>query len=475
MGKSTVLKKVLETINENGLLESGENVLVGVSGGPDSVCLLHALQVLSGELGINLYAVHVNHMLRGKESDGDEQYVRDFCAGLNIRLFVRGINVAEMSSQKGMSLEEAGREARYACFYSILKDMGGAKIAVAHNRNDQAETVMMRIIRGTGLEGLKGMEYKRDQIIRPLLDVSRAEIEAYCSENNLGARVDSSNLQNVYTRNRIRLELIPYITSHFNEDLVETLCRMAVLLKADNNYIEGSANIIYNQCVQKRKDGEVELATGRFRDLHPAIGRRVVRSAIKEVKGDLKGIDSLHVEKVLELVFGGRTGAEIHLPGGICAGKSYKGLRIFKSQAKGEKRDYLYPLAIPGETFIEEGGFVLRADVIRPDNSDVLVPMIYNKPDSFTQFFDYEKFKTGINIRNRRNGDVFKPLRSNGTKKLKEYLIDNKIPKEERAEIPLIAADKEIVWIVGHKISDKFKVSENTKNVLRLMYENLSR
>ena len=201
----------------------------------------------------------------------------------------------------------------------------------------------------------------------------------------------------------------------------------------------------------------------------------MVRSAIKEVKGDLKGIDSLHVEKVLELVFGGRTGAEIHLPGGICAGKSYKGLRIFKSQAKGEKRDYLYPLAIPGETFIEEGGFVLRADVIRPDNSDVLVPMIYNKPDSFTQFFDYEKFKTGINIRNRRNGDVFKPLRSNGTKKLKEYLIDNKIPKEERAEIPLIAADKEIVWIVGHKISDKFKVSENTKNVLRLMYENLSR
>ncbi|HEX9061512.1 MAG TPA: tRNA lysidine(34) synthetase TilS, partial [Clostridia bacterium] len=203
--KINLPERIKKTIADNSLIESGDSVLVGVSGGPDSVCLLHALSSLACDLGITLHAFHLNHMLRKEESNRDENYVRYFCIKFGIQLHVKQADILEASKKMGLSIEEAGREVRYEFLTEISNEINAGKIAVAHNSNDQAETVIMRLIRGTGLDGLKGMDYKRGKIIRPLLDISRKEIEEYCDEFGLNPVTDSSNLSDVYMRNRIRL------------------------------------------------------------------------------------------------------------------------------------------------------------------------------------------------------------------------------------------------------------------------------
>ncbi len=463
-----MIDKVLETINRHNLVNSGEGVVVGVSGGPDSVCLLHVLYTLREKLNIKLYAVHINHMLRGKESEGDEKYVKELCEKLGIPAYFFSVDVKDIASRKGISLEEAGREARYGTFEKVAGDVGASKVAVAHNKNDQAETILLNIIRGSGLDGLKGMEYKRGNIIRPLLDVRREEIEEYCRQHSLNPRIDSTNLLSIYTRNKIRLDLIPSINNMFDIDIQDNLSRMSALLRDDLDYIEENAVHLYNKCLIDENKDSITINAAIFQKYHIAIRRRIVRSIIKKLTGSLKGIESVHVEQVLQLCENGRTGAEIHLPGRLKALKSYDHLIICTVTDSAAVQPFCRSIKIPGVTLVPEIGAGIKA-VLEKKSSGVeqYVNMRYN---SMEQYFDYDKLIMGINIRNRRDGDVFKPYKSNGTKKLKEYFIDNKIPRHERDSIPLITQGKEIVWVIGYKISDKFKVTENTKTVLKLIY-----
>ncbi|MCX7710522.1 MAG: tRNA lysidine(34) synthetase TilS [Clostridia bacterium] len=459
-----ILETVLQAIEKYHLLNKGDKVVVGLSGGPDSVCLLHILHSLVERMNIKLYAVHVNHLLRGQESELDEQYAGELCDRLGVKLYIKRINIKEMAEKKSISLEEAGREARYAMFESVAGEVGADKVAVAHNKNDQVETLLMRMIRGTGLEGLKGIERRRDNVIRPLLDISRKEIEEYCLVHRLEPRTDSSNLKNIYTRNKIRLDLIPYMNALFETDITEPFFRMANLLKEDHEYIEGNAIIIYNQCIADRSQNSVQLDIPKLVSNQAAIAKRIVRLAIKEVQGDAKGIEYLHIEKILELASRGKTGSILHLPNGLRAMHSYGVLKIFYSKDEPADADFETPIIIPGRTCIESVRLELSAEVLRSEEWKKQK----TKDSDPVQFFDFEKLSEGIHIRNRRNGDVFRPFKSNGTKKLKEYFIDCKIPREERGKIPLIARDREIVWIIGYKISDKFTVTENTKSVLKL-------
>lgn len=252
-----MIEKILKTIKKYNLIENGDSIVVGVSGGPDSICLLHVLYCLRDELGIRIYAVHINHMLRGSEADMDQDYVRRFCSDKGIQLFERSVDVRAVSDAKGISLEEAGREARYQEFRTVAEITGSGKIAVAHNKNDQAETILMHIIRGTGLDGLKGMEYNRGGVIRPLLDISRSEIEYYCDQQGLSPRIDSSNLENIYTRNKIRLDLIPYINKLLDIDISNSLIRMASLIKDDSIYIEGCVKEAYEGCVAEKDSNSI--------------------------------------------------------------------------------------------------------------------------------------------------------------------------------------------------------------------------
>ncbi len=460
-----MLDKVLETIKRYRLIENGDRVVAGVSGGPDSVCLLHVLHTLSGKMDLKIYAIHINHKLRGSESDADEAFTREICSKLGINLRSLAFDIEEMSRKEGISLEEAGRETRYREFERFANEIAARKIAVAHNKNDQAETILMNLFRGTGLTGLTGMEYIRGRIIRPLLSITRKEIEKYCEENSLGYRIDSSNLKGDYTRNRIRLDLIPAIEKSFGKDLTEALHRMSLLLKNDSSYLEAEAGKAFDSCLDRIAGECVTLKLKELKQLHPALAGRVLRIAISRIKGDLKGIESKHIEDMAALVDKSRTGSVIQLPRGLRAGISYSVLKVYCQKAPVE-RDFSYDLVVPGVTYAEKIKASIEASMesLSP-NVDKYERIGYN---SLEQFFDYDSFKRGINIRNRRVGDAFAPYRSNGSKRLKEYFIDNKIPREKRDEIPLIASDEEVVWIIGHKISDKFKVTENTKRVLRL-------
>jgi tRNA(Ile)-lysidine synthase len=463
-----MVNKIIDTINTYNLIEKGDNIVVGLSGGPDSVCLLHILYFLADQFNTGVFAVHINHMLRGEESEGDEQYVRELCRKLSIPLYVFRHDIKAASINKGISIEVTGREVRYNRFNHIADKVGAAKIAVAHNRNDQAETVLFNLIRGTGLDGLKGMEYKTGRVIRPLLNIDRKDIEAYCLENSLFPRIDSTNMESIYTRNKIRLDLIPYIDKLFNSNIVESIARMSFLVGDDYDYLEECVSKIYERCVTRFQGNAVWLNLEKLLKVHPAIQKRLIRRAIKQVKGSLKDVESIHLESVLGLCKDGKTGSQIHLPDNIRALKSYETMKIFVHHNTIFQPVFDLSLKIPGITYIE----ALQASVKVSLKKGPLIIEDYRniRYNSLVQFFDYDRLGNEIRVRNRRNGDRFKPYLSSGTKKLKEYFIDNKIPRGIRNTIPLIAIENEIVWVIGYKISDKFKVTENTKSILKVEY-----
>lgn len=463
---NTLLDKVKQAIEKHDLLQPGDGIVVGVSGGADSVCLLHVLHQLQEEWHLSLYPVHVNHMLRGEESMGDEAYVQQLCQDMHLLLQVFRIDIAAAAEQQGLSLEEAGRDARYAVFQSAAEKAGAQRIAVAHHRNDVAETVLMNLLRGSGLDGLKGMDWKRGSIIRPLLETERSEIEAYCTFHQLQSRIDSSNKLSIYTRNKIRLDVIPFIDQTMGSHLVRSLSRMAGLVREDIEFLEAETQKAYQRCTRSQENAEVELKLDVLAALHRSLQRRVLRMAVEQVKGNLKGIESVHVEQVLMLGAIGRTGAELHLPGNVRVSKSYDTLKIclqYRQQLAGE---FGMIIAVPGKTYVEKKNAFIQAQFV--EGLQNKLPTVSQK--SLVQFFDYDKLAMGISIRNRRQGDIFQPFGFAGTKKLKEFFIDEKIPREQRDHIPLLALDEEIVWVIGYRTGERFRVGAHTKKILRLEY-----
>ena len=465
------VEKVLLDIKDKSLINKGDIIVVGFSGGPDSVCLLHVLKNIEEIMNIKLVAVHVNHMLRGQDSFEDEKYSKSFCEKLNIELKVKQIDLESIAKKKKLSIEEAGRDERYKIFEKVVKELNADKIAVAHNKNDQAETVLMNIIRGTGLSGLKGMDFKRGKIIRPLLNIDRLEIEEYCNKYNLEPRIDKSNLETIYTRNKIRLDLIPYISEHFNVDIISKLTKMSEIIKNENDFIEYYTDKLYNKVLIRKRDGEVVLNIKTFNTYHKGAKGRILRKAIKEVIGFIKGIESVHIDDIIKLALDGRVGAVIHLPHKIRVEKSYETLKVYQFKAFPQVNLYEIKLNVPGDTFIKDEKFILRADIIDDIMDDINSDRYKNNQNTSTiQYFDYDKLVEGINIRKRESGDIIKPLNSNGTKKIKKYFIDEKIPIDIRNNIPLVAKGKEIVWIIGYVISDNYKVTLSTRKVLKLEY-----
>ncbi len=464
-----MINNVLDTISRYGLLKEGDKVLAAVSGGPDSTCLLHVLHALSSRLRIEISAVHVNHLLRGEESDADEAFVREFCLSMGIRLFPERRDVSRYASDARISVEEAGREIRYRIFDEIADEHGLNKIAVAHNRDDQAETVIMHIIRGTGLDGLAGMPYKRGRVIRPLLDVRRGEIDEYCRNNAIGTRIDSSNMKRDYMRNRVRLDLIPYIDRLFGVDISDRISSMSLLLNEDRKFIMDVASIFYDK-IADESGGKVSIDITGLTKCHPSIRRHILRIALEKAAGSLKGIFSNHIEAVLALALKGRTGTSVNLPGGIRPYVSYGEIVIGKIDS--EKDLFDKEVEIPGMTYMDEFGIWLDAAVIDLMQSDEacmklsdLSPLQYLDYDSIA---GYGRPDDVLRVRSRMQGDYFTPVGSKYSKKLKKYFIDGKFPRFERDKFLLIAKGNEIAWIIGHKISDKFKVTENTKKVLKL-------
>ncbi len=449
-----VREKILNTIKRYNMISPGDGVVVGFSGGPDSVCLLHALNSLKDELNISIFAVHLNHMIRDDEALRDESFARDFAGLLGIPFYSKRIPVEEYAKEKRMSTEEAGRLLRYELFEEVAKKNNASRIALAHNMNDQAETMLMRFIRGTGISGLGGIKPVRDlKYIRPIISCSRAEIEGYCSENGLNPVIDSTNEKSIYTRNRVRLELIPYIKEHFNPNVIESLYKASEIMRDEDEFL----NSFSKREMERIKSGEgIDIKS--FNSLDIAVRRRIIRLAIEEKRGSLTGIESSHVEECIELISRGATGKRTDLPGDIQCIIQYD---IFKIQSEITSNNFEYTIPVPGVLYINEIDCQLDTNIIEKNDTNF-------RDNNFVKYFDYDRIKEELKIRNRRDGDYIYPKGMNGRKKLKDIFIDKKIPREKRNEIPLIAMDDEILWAIGLRDTKNYKLQNGTKNVLEI-------
>ncbi len=293
--------KVLETIKEYNLIQKGDNIVIGVSGGPDSITLLDILRKLSNEMEFKIVVAHINHMIR-EEAIDDEKYVEEYCKKYSIPFYALRKDVEEIAKQQKIGTEEAGRKLRYDFFEEILQKTKSNKIATAHTANDNAETILMNIIRGTSLGGLKGIEIQRNnKYIRPLIKQTREEIEEYCKENNLEPRIDKTNKENIYTRNKIRNLLIPYIQKEYNPNIIETLNRMSEIIKKDNDYLENVVKNEYENLVLEETKEQIVLDLKKFNNQEEVIKSRILLYTINKLFGTSSGIEKKHIEDIIKL------------------------------------------------------------------------------------------------------------------------------------------------------------------------------
>lgn len=460
-----MIHKVKQTIGDYNMISPGDKIVVGVSGGPDSICLLHVLNEISSELHITIVAVHINHCLRGKDADEDEVYVKEFCKKINVKFYSKKVDINKLSEKMNISCETAGREARYDFFKQVMEITQANKIAIAHNANDVAETILMRIMRGTGLEGLIGIKPIRDNIyIRPLINIKREEIENYCKENNLEPRIDKTNLQNIYARNKIRLDLIPYICNNFNNDIVGVLNRMSGNVAVDNDFLMKISHEKYEKYCDNRKE-KVIISREAFSE-HEAILSRIIRESLCYINGNLNDFEKIHIIQIIKLQKQS-TGKKIILPNDVMVINNYGCIEIKKSKEYNDHNMNKIFNISEGRNIIPAMNLKITTNIIESKNFKF---SLIEKND-YIKYFDCDKIKNNINIRYRRDGDRFSPLGMNGSKKLKDIFIDMKIPKEERSKIPLLCFGQNIAWIVGYRISEKFKIDLNTKKIMEINIE----
>lgn len=459
----TLIDKIIETIETYNLIQKGDNILVAVSGGPDSVCLLHILNSIKETYQLNLYGAHLNHNFRGIEAHKDAQYVANLCEGLQVMCFVKSVDVPAYAKEAGLSLEEAGRIQRYLFFDEIAEKIHADKIAVAHNLNDQAETVLMRLIRGAGMQGLGAIQHRRDKIIRPLLNIHREEIEAYCQEHQLFPKIDATNLQPIYHRNRIRLELIPHLEREYNPRIVETLGRTAELLRLDNDFIEGQSLDYYRMLRTQEGKGTLTFSLNGLTKVHPALLGRLFRMAAQELVGRAEILEFKHIESLLGLLRQPETGKTLQLPQGILVKKTYHHL-VFTTEMQGDSTGFYYEIEGLADFPIPHLNRMLRF-TLKDRNGETSIPK-----GGQCKAFDYDAIQGKLILRSRREGDRFYPLGTKGSKKLKDFFIDHKIDREKRKEIPLLCDGEEIMWVIGYRMSEKYKITEETKKILLVEY-----
>lgn len=460
-----IFNKFVETIDKHNMISDGDKIIVALSGGPDSVCLIHLLNRLKESRNLEIYAAHLNHQIRGIEAQMDAMYVSELCNKLNIPVFIKSVDVPAYCEKNGLSLEEGARKVRYEMLYEIKRRTGSNKIAVGHNMNDQAETVIMRIMRGTGLQGLRGIEYVReDGIIRPILDIERKDIEEYCTKNELDPKIDKTNLESIYTRNRIRLELIPYMKEHFNGNVIESIVRLSNSMKSDGDYIDSESMKAYKE-VCTIDENSVEINIDKFLELHEAIKNRVIRFSIRDVLGDTNFVDQKHIEEVIQFIRTSKNGKVINLPRGVFVYRKLDTILFTMEEIKEENLEFNYNIPKDGFIKIKELGLLIDSSKISIEKYRSL------KKDEMVKAIDFDKVKGGITVRNRKPGDKIKL--KGGTKKIKDLFIDLKIPREDRNRVPILVDEDGVILAGEYRVSENYKIDETTKNVLKLSIKKL--
>lgn len=457
-----MIKETYDYIQKHQMAEQGDGVIVGLSGGADSVCLLHILSRLKHELGIELRAIHVHHGLRGEEADRDAAFSQELCRSLGVPFKLVKIRAGEEARKRRITVEEAGRLARYRIMEAEAKEweekLGGGdpqtriKIATAHHGNDSAETILHNLVRGSGLKGLSGIMPVRGRIIRPVLWAGRDEILAWLLANRLEYVEDSTNCENDYTRNKFRNEILPLITSEINKKAVENILRAGELICDADQYLDKKAEE-WIKCHCGRN--QVCFSAPELQKEDRIIRSYVVRRMLQKMGCPLKDITSAHIESVDKLL-GKQTGKEADLPYGVSVRNEYGTIKFSRRRERKSDPEQTNPEAEPAKPMVFQ---------IIPFRNQEKIPK-----NQYTKWFDYDKIQDTLSVRNRRTGDYI-TLKSGGRKTVKAFMIDEKIPREKRDKILLLAEGSHVLWIVGYRISEYYKVTERTKNILQVQLD----
>ena len=477
-----LFKTVVRTIEQHGMFEPGDRVLAGVSGGPDSVALVHILVRLAERFSLTIGIAHLNHCLRGLESDRDARFVAELAKRLHLPCYSTRKDVGRCRQAWKLSPEEAARRARYEFFEETAARHRFNKIALGHHADDNAELVLMYLLRGSGPLGISGIPPVREgRYVRPMMELGRRRIIEFLSENSISCITDSSNTDTRYLRNRIRHQLIPHLRNEYNPDISRTLNRLADILRAEEAWLAPTVRELFGRCLLTEGPDRVVLSVPELRKMTVAPRRRVIRTAILQVKGNLRRISLAHVDRLALEILNGDAGAArtAHLPARMRATRTGSELCIVLEktplrQANPSPPALLFHYQVAGpmdrlnrmdhiDLWVEEISRRLRFSVIAADAAGD-----WTKAPPDTAFFDLAEIRFPLVVRNVRNGDRFTPLGLKGTQKLKAYFINNKIPIQARRRCPILVSREEIIWIAGHRVADSARVTASSKNLLRV-------
>ncbi len=446
--------------------EGGQrDILVALSGGQDSCALLHSLALLREECGLTLFAAHLNHGIRGADADEDRQFAESFSASLGIRCASTRVEVRDEARRTHRSLQEAARNARRRFLASAAEELNAECIALGHTQDDLIETVLLNIMRGTGTDGLRGLPARSGRILRPLLSVTRKETGEYCREHGISYRKDASNLSLRYRRNRVREELLPQLAAYYNPAIREAILRLSDSAGADSELLRMLAEDGLKATILKRDADSVELNRAGLAGHHPALGRRILRLAAESVRGDLSDVGFDSVESAL-LSAVEAVKFSITLPGaGVCISGDSERVRIGRVKPESSPLPFEVVLDVPGctETPMLGGRFRVETESVTEGF----------QPPSLGRVcvVDADSVRGRLFARNRRQGDRIQPFGMMGTKKLQDLLVDKKAPKELRDRIPVVADEEGILWVVGIAVSERSRISAETRRILKITFE----
>jgi tRNA(Ile)-lysidine synthase len=481
-----VLEQVGDTIKRRGLISQGEKVVVGVSGGPDSLTLLNCLRMLSDELGIVLHVAHLNHQLRESASDRDAQFVAWLAQEWKLTSTIGARDVRALASSGHLSIEEAARRARYEFLIEVARQNGATTIAVAHHADDQVETVLMHFLRGAGLAGLRGMLYKIRisdlslgpsgseggfetpsapgsapdlTLVRPLLDVTRDQIEAYCKQNYLAPHYDQTNSDTTLFRNRLRYETLPYLET-LNPNVRQTVVRAARALADDFDFLQRGVRTAYAE-VAREVENTIIFDRPAWRALHPAIQRGTLRAAIEQLRGHLRDIDWTHIEDARHVALEKSAGSKATLPAGLMLSVGYGDFAIADTARAPIQPDLPQLIAerveiLPqGITELPDSDWIVETKIADHENET---------KDRWTARLSFDQCHGIPGLRRRRDGDRFQPAGLGGhTQTVHEFMINEKIPRAWRAALPLLVVDDRIVWVCGWRIDERARPTDSTR------------
>lgn len=443
--------RVLQTITEHDLINEGDTLIVGASGGPDSQFLIYILNNLRRELGFDMVLAHLNHLHR-KEAIEDEKLVKETAEKLGLKFYSRSRSMDDLAQKLKISSEDAGRRLRYEFFDELARNFSDSKIAVAHNKDDQAETVLMRIIRGTGLDGLRAMDYKSGNIIRPILNIRKSEILSYLDTNNISYAIDHTNFENDYTRNKVRLDIIPAL-SEINPNVIDSLFKLSMIARDDLSILDKVVDEKFNEIARLNKK-KIIFDKKKFEETNTFILRRILRKSVEILKGDIKNFSKENLDDFLNII--NLDNGKVLIKDDLSLRKSYKYYVLEENKKKDKASKEIF---LEAEDQVKFDGFYIKSSIINNGKY---------KKDRNIGYFDYDKLDFPLKIRTRLPGDRFVPLGHKSEKKLKDFFIDQKIDKNKRDELPLVLSDDKIIWIASLRISDRYKVTSSTKNILKI-------